>query len=119
MAGKGYNYGRRAKLIKPDASQIMNSQDRRSRMILGGETMPSNGKFTWRHQVHFRVKRGLPQTTFSHPQNLEKYKMDILLFVLLLFRTLDRLNLGATTLFQLQLNSTPIARHFHSFPGIF
>jgi hypothetical protein len=41
------------------------------------------------------------------------------LFILLFFRTLDRLKLGVSTLVQLQLNSTPIARHFRSFPGIF
>jgi hypothetical protein len=71
----------------PDASQIVNSQDRRSRMISGGETarrliLESGPKFkpwfsfgdTWRHQVHFGVKSGLPQTTFSCPRNLEKYK---------------------------------------------
>jgi hypothetical protein len=74
-------------MMGPDTSQIMKSQDRWSRMISGGETTrrsisESREKFkpwfsfrdTWRHQVHFRVKSGFPQTTSSHPRNLEKYK---------------------------------------------
>jgi hypothetical protein len=30
----------------------------------------------WCHQIHFGVKSGLPQTTFSCPWNLEKYKRE-------------------------------------------
>jgi hypothetical protein len=82
----------------PDASWIMNSQDQRSRMILGGEVawgliLESRPKFkpwfsfgvTWHHQVHFRVKSGLPQTTFSCPRNLEKYKREFWSFILFYF----------------------------------
>jgi hypothetical protein len=81
----------------PDTSQIVTYQDRRSRTISGGGTMRrlilENGpKFkpwfsfgdTWRHQVHFGVKSGLPQTTSSCPRNLEKYKREFV-FILLLF----------------------------------
>jgi hypothetical protein len=37
----------------------------------------------------------------------------------IIFRTLDHLKIGATTLVQLQINSMPITHHFCSFPGIF
>jgi hypothetical protein len=70
-----------------NASQIVSSQDQWLRMISGGEVVwglfwRAGLKFkpwfsfgvTRHHQVHFEMKSGLPQTTFSCPQKVEKYK---------------------------------------------
>jgi hypothetical protein len=67
----------------------------------------------------FRGEKRVAPNHFLTPPKFGKGIKGNLLFILLFFRTLDRLKLGAATLIQLQLNSTPIARHFRSFPGIF
>jgi hypothetical protein len=42
---------------------------------------------TWRDQVHLAVKSGLPQTTSSWPQNLEKYKREFVIYFIIILNT--------------------------------
>jgi hypothetical protein len=84
-------------VMGPDTSQIVSSPDRRSRIISGGEVAwriisesgPKSKPWfsvgaTWRHQMHFGVKSGLPQTTSSCPQNLEKYKRAFVMYFIII-----------------------------------
>jgi hypothetical protein len=69
----------------PDTSQIVKSQDRRSRMISGGETarriiLESGLKFKpwfsfgdmWCHQIHFRGEKRVAPNHFLTPPKFGK-----------------------------------------------
>jgi hypothetical protein len=61
---------------------------------------------------------GFPKP-LPHAPEIEKLYKWYFLFILLFFKILERLKVGATTLIQLQLNNTPSSHHFRSYPGIF